>query len=83
MAKNTDTPKGLLSKLSVKKVDGRPEGWKTVFELIEEEEDSSVCISSARKLQKAAVDAGTIEARKFPSPYLGTVRILINYREKL
>lgn len=73
--------KPLLTRLSQKSTPVRPEGWKTVFELVSED-GGKVSVTTARKLLRDAVKAKTIETKKFPSPLpSGLVRRITNYRE--
>ena len=49
----------LLARLAKTKVTPRPEGWKTVFEIISED-GGKVSVTTARKLLREGVKAGAI-----------------------
>jgi len=71
----------LLTKLKAQvKFDTRPEGWKTLEELLL---DDPMSKTTARTLLNQAVKDGTVETKKLKSPIKGgRMAIRLNYREK-
>jgi hypothetical protein len=78
MAK-TEPIKGLLDKLA-SPTDARPEGWKTLAELMEIDPMPE---TTARALINGGIKAGSIEVKKLKSPIGGGhFATRLNYREK-